>query len=356
MGYIRSSTVDNFTALDGPSSNVRYPHPAERRSGAIPMAFQVTSPFDDRLALLPHALVLHVNPQSLSEQHTKKVERIQTRGGWVEQHWGDDLTEISCSGGTGAFVNLYTGLSSVMRQKTIAWDRYRDLYELYRSNGSIYDPFGAIVLQGKIQLLFDRGAYIGTFRSFDVEETEDSPFAFNISWSFKVEVVLARVPGAFPRSASPGLTRDYVETTGAGFQAANSANSLTITNWPPDPEPTPATEADKAAATSGTAQAAPESPPAPVRDQGKPVYLVTQQTTPEGYRRTKSGDVLPSGLNSQVKGFLNEDYKYQSAPFQGSDGKTYVAIVESHLDDHVPDKNGDRYVRWHKGISVFVKK
>jgi len=272
------------------------------------MAFQVTSPFDNRLALLPHALVLHVNPSTISESHTKKVERIQTRGGWVEQHWGDELTEISCDGGTGAFVNLYTGLSSIMRQKTIAWDRYRDLYDLYRNNGSIYDPFGAIVLQGKLLLIFDRGTFVGTFRSFDVEETAESPFAFKISWTFKVEVVLARVPGQYKLTPSPGLKREYVDTKriSPGFQGANAilgtpsaaasptptpvagagtgtapavASSVptptaptppptTIVNVPANPPPTPATAADKAIAVSGAPQPVPQSPPVKISGGG----------------------------------------------------------------------------------------
>jgi hypothetical protein len=158
------------------------------------MAFQVTSPFDTRIALLPHTLVMHVNPANYSENHNKKIEKFQTRGGWVEQHWGDELTEISCDGSTGAFVNLYTGLSSVVRQRTIAWDRFRDLYELFKHNGSVYDPYGNIVLQGQIQLLYDRGVYIGTFRSLDVDETDDSPFAFKVNWTFKVEKALLMMP------------------------------------------------------------------------------------------------------------------------------------------------------------------
>jgi len=158
----------------------------------IPMAFQVTSPVTGK-CLLPHALVMHVNPSSFSEQHNKRIERIQTRGGWVEQHWGDELSEISASGSTGAFMNMQSGLASVSRQKTIAWDRYRDLYDLYRNNGAVYDPFGNIVLQGHILLMYDRGSYLGTFTSFEVEETADAPFSFNISWNFKVEKLLLQM-------------------------------------------------------------------------------------------------------------------------------------------------------------------
>jgi hypothetical protein len=208
MPYIRSANGSNFRRRELPGVSDEYQHPAATKRGGIPLAFQVSSPFDSRVALLPHALVMHVNPASFSETHTKKVERFQTRGGWVEQHWGDDLSEISCDGSTGAFINLYTGLSSVVRQRTIAWDRYKDLYDLYRHNGSVYDPFGNIVLQGQIQLLYDRGIYQGTFRSFDVEETEDSPFAFKINWEFKVEKVIIAFPtlgveAAFPRPPAP---------------------------------------------------------------------------------------------------------------------------------------------------------
>jgi hypothetical protein len=139
---------------------------------------------------------MHVNPSSLNETHTKKTERFQTRGGWVEQHWGDELTEISASGSTGAFMNVYTGLSSILRQRTIAWDRYRDLYDIYHNNAAVHDPFGNVVLQGQIMLMYDRGTYMGRFRDFEVEETDESPFAFSLSWSFKVEQTILQV--AYP--------------------------------------------------------------------------------------------------------------------------------------------------------------
>jgi hypothetical protein len=161
-------------------------------------------------------LVMHVNPQSLNETHTKKVERIQTRGGFVEQHWGDELSEISADGSTGAFVNVYTGLSSVLRQQTIAWDRYQDLYDLFHHNGSVYDPYGNIVLQGNVMLLYDRGTYIGYFRSFDVEETADAPFVFKVNWSFKVQEIILKIPG---------ITRDPSTIAAPAFQAQNLQGS-----------------------------------------------------------------------------------------------------------------------------------
>jgi hypothetical protein len=185
----------------------------EQKSIPIPMAFQITSPFDTHRCLLPTALVMHVNPATFGITENKKVERIQTRGGWVEQHWGDDLAEISADGSTGAFMNIYTGLSSVLRQRTIAWDRYRDLHDLFRNNGSVYDPYGNIVLQGNVMLMFDRGTYIGYFTTFETEETDESPFAFHISWSFKVQETIVKIP------TFPGLTKNY---TTPDFQSKNA--------------------------------------------------------------------------------------------------------------------------------------
>lgn len=190
-----ASPNPDFQELPVPTEDTGYLHPGLRRKNhPIPVAFQVTSPFSRTRVLLPHSLVMHVNPQNLNEAFNQKVERFQTRGGYQEQHWGQELSEISADGNTGAFMNIYTGLTSVLRHRTIAWDRYRDLHDLYLNNGSVYDPFGNIVLQGNVMLMYDLGTYLGTFRSFEVEETDDSPFAFKVSWSFKVEHTIMAVP------------------------------------------------------------------------------------------------------------------------------------------------------------------
>lgn len=222
MPHIPSANPD-FDLVQVPSEDPNYKHGIESRKSFVPMAFQITSPFNSRRVLLPHALVMHINPQNYSENHLKKVERIQTRGGWVEQHWGDDLTEITADGSTGAFMNIYTGLSSVLRHKTIAWDRYRDLHDLYRNNGSVYDPYGNIVLQGHVMLMYDRGTYIGEFKSFEVEETDDQPFVFRVSWSFKVEEEIMKLPGLGVNPAARG-SGDYLNVP--QFQQLNNNGKL----------------------------------------------------------------------------------------------------------------------------------
>lgn len=221
MPRIPSANPDS-ALLPVPSLSPNYSHGLASRQSFIPFSFQITSPFSNRRVLLPHALVMHVNPQNFSIQHTKKVERIQTRGGWVEQHWGDELDEISADGSTGAFMNIYTGLTSLLRQQTIAWDRYRDLLDLFRNNGSLYDPFGAVVLQGSVMLMFDRGTYNGFFRSFDVEETDEQPFAFKVSWTFKVTEELMKIPGLIQDPSQRGA---FTAGPAPAFQGQNAQQS-----------------------------------------------------------------------------------------------------------------------------------
>jgi len=213
MAYLRSANQPNFTALTTPGVPA-YEHGADSRRNFIPLAFQITSPFDSTKALMPHALVSHVNPMSFSETFNKRVEKIQTRGGFVEQHWGDELAEISVDQSTGAFINLDTGLSSVLRQRTIAWDRYQDLYDLYRNDGNVYDPFGNVVLKGWVMLMFDRGTYLGSFRSFQREETDDSPFTFKISWSFKVEKIIQAIPNISNLWTRPAISDQVLQLSG----------------------------------------------------------------------------------------------------------------------------------------------
>lgn len=271
MPVIKSPNPD-FKRLEVPTEEHGYVHPLETERGisvngtqqlggakqiasarrAIPMAFQVTSPFNRRRVLLPHALVLHVNPNTINETHNQKVERFQTRGGFVEQHWGHDLVEISADASTGAFMHIKTGLTSVLRQRTIAWDRYRDLHDLYLNNGSIRNPFGDIVLQGHIMLMYDRGVYLGTFRTFSVDETDDSPFAFSLSWAFKIEHTLTQVAdnsffGPQPRAPSFQFQNIPINAASGGVTGsgqAASGNVPPVSGAPPQVggSPDPATQ------------------------------------------------------------------------------------------------------------------
>ena len=165
-------------------------------SGKRPVIFDILGP-DRETSILPQGmrLVLHVNPSSLTLKYTRTIERIQTKGGFVEQHWGDNLTNIGIEASTGGFMRLYSGLSNVTspattggsRRETLAYDSYLDLLALFHNNGSVYDSQGQVALQGIVKLTFDGGVYLGWLDSFTVSEEAEKPYQFSISTGMTID-------------------------------------------------------------------------------------------------------------------------------------------------------------------------
>jgi hypothetical protein len=181
------------------------PQDGSDNSGRRPVIFDILGP-DWEKSILPDGmrLVLHVNPTTMSIQHNRQVERIQTRGGFVEQHWGDSTSEISFDMATGGFMRLYTGLVSTTnpayggtRRETIAYDKYLDLLALFHSNGSVYDSKGDIILQGIIKITYDEGVYLGWFNNFSVSESAEKAYQFNLSAAFTVHREIANWRSAY---------------------------------------------------------------------------------------------------------------------------------------------------------------
>lgn len=163
--------------------------------GRRPVIFDILAP-DQQTSILPEGLrlVLHTNPKTMNIKHSKMIDRFQTLGGWIEQHWGDAVSDIDFAATTGGFMRMYTGLSNTTnpayggtRRETIAYDKYLDLLALFHNNGSVYDSQGNIILQGIIKMTYDGGIYLGWFGSFTVTETTDSIYQFELSANFIVK-------------------------------------------------------------------------------------------------------------------------------------------------------------------------
>lgn len=177
--------------------------PADEFSGMgiRPVIFDVLG-VDGETSLLPDSLkmVLHVNPSSMQFQYQRVVERIQTKGGWVEQHWGEAPMTINFDMATGGFMRLYTGLSNITgptsaggydaggtRRDTIAYDKYLDMLALFHNNGAVYDNAGKVAFTGCIRILYDGQQFDGWFSNFNVTEAADKPYQFTMTASFQVK-------------------------------------------------------------------------------------------------------------------------------------------------------------------------
>ncbi len=172
-------------------------------TGVRPVVFDILGP-DLATSILPPdvRMVLHVNPSSMAPTYSKQTERIQTKGGFVEQHWGEAARSINFSMATGGFKRLYSGLSNVTgggydtegtRRETIAYDKFLDLLALFHNNGSIYDASGQVAFQGIIKVTFDGGIYLGWFQSFNVTEDAQKPYQFDLTAEFTVSHEVMRV-------------------------------------------------------------------------------------------------------------------------------------------------------------------
>lgn len=176
----------------------------DTNKGKKPVVFDILAP-DYETSILPEGMkmVMHVNPQSMTINYAKIIERTQTKGGYVEQHWGEGARTIDFNMSTGGFMRLYSGLSNITggpgafdaggtRRETIAYDKFLDMLALFHNNGSIYDTTGKIVFQGIIKITFDGGIYLGWFSSFNVNEDASKPFQFALTANFLVSEEVQR--------------------------------------------------------------------------------------------------------------------------------------------------------------------
>jgi hypothetical protein len=164
--------------------------------GANPVEFYITGP-TGRI-IVPHAMVLQVNPLEMTPSFTRRVERTQTRGGWVEQDFGEELDQLASSFRSGAFINIHEGLAKKNPWDTFAFDRIMDLYELYRNNGLIFDDKGKPIFRGSILMMYDTAIYLGYFTDLEMKWNADNPFSLQGSFNFKAERIvwiLSTVPG-----------------------------------------------------------------------------------------------------------------------------------------------------------------
>lgn len=188
--------------------------------GKRPVVFDVLAP-DLETSLLPGGikLVLHVNPSSMKFSYSKIIERIQTKGGFVEQHFGEGVDSISFEASSGGFMRLYSGLIGTTggpnslniggtRRDTIAYDKYLDFLALFHNNGLIYDSRGNIIFHGAIKCMFDGGVWIGWFSSFSLSEDAEKPYQFTMSADFTIdtEILSLRTTTGRPSEASSAAT------------------------------------------------------------------------------------------------------------------------------------------------------
>lgn len=174
---------------------------------------------------------LNPNPNSMTMNSAKKINRYTTMTRWVEEHWGDEIDTVSINGSTFSFFGYFgnnnpnnTGLALKNRDETQAYKYMKELVKFYQANGYIYQSGsdyeepgylavadflnsnpefadnhprkGMIKERLYLRLNYDYLTLIGRFESFDIIEDASMPFRFQYSAVFKSEKTIYRLDKA----------------------------------------------------------------------------------------------------------------------------------------------------------------
>jgi hypothetical protein len=161
----------------------------------------------DQMANTPPLRML-VNPASFKVSSEKVVsDGNWGRNGPIVEHWGEQQDKVEGSGKLAGFyaidanggslgsVGNSPGLTRMARNFSLSYQNFLSLWLLYRNNGGVWLPDATstqtqkttnLALVGSIYIFYDNIIYIGSFDSFNVTESDLSPFTLEYSFSFSV--------------------------------------------------------------------------------------------------------------------------------------------------------------------------
>jgi len=148
-----------------------------------------------RLAQDLPPLFMYINPTSfsLTKEHIVS-DGNKVRDGFSIEFWGQQQVTLSASGSIGAFYVDSTdslgrksgGLAVSSRKGSYAYQQFLSLYQTYRNNGYIYNAQKKISLVGAVSIFYDGTIYTGSFNSFSITHSEDTPFSLQYNFDFTV--------------------------------------------------------------------------------------------------------------------------------------------------------------------------
>ena len=134
------------------------------------------------------SLIIDINPKELNIAYKKIINRVRTLGGFLEEHWGDEMDVITGSGSTSMYYDADRGLTVTNRRSSESMQNFLRLVNIYRNNGAeLSTKTNRINRVGRIRLEYDGKTYDGYFETFSIEETAEQPFVFTYSFTFKVQ-------------------------------------------------------------------------------------------------------------------------------------------------------------------------
>jgi len=182
----------------------------------------VRKPYDD-IALKPFlkSITFYVNPTTIRIRKIKFFQKLRTRGGWVFQHWGPDIGEITLEGTTGNItpdpkIQIGTVLGLPILPQVVeeapnesnspALKAFRTLEQWYDKDQNDQSQSTSV---GQLTALEFRGRiYVGHFAEFNFEERGTHPFQLFYQLKFLIHYDAGALSEATTRSANQIIRND----------------------------------------------------------------------------------------------------------------------------------------------------
>lgn len=203
-----AGAVGDFLSQFQPYPNIRHANGPTNRQKSI-MSWR-----------LPNgtAVQMYINPQNFQISESKQIVPTRTKGGYVVQYWGDQLTQLTINGTTGsAGIKGINILRDIYRAENRAFDlvaasQTNELIDVQNNSSLDFSNPGAFLTQVAFRLrerqfilrpslaslalsvlLFYQGIqYKGFFNAFTVTETVEDLGLFNYSMVFMVTEIRGR--------------------------------------------------------------------------------------------------------------------------------------------------------------------
>lgn len=140
-------------------------------------------------------LVLLVNPKTFNRSYENSSDTgVKGRYGQIVHTWLERPFTIDASGVTAGQYAVDTegsgGLTNVNRIHSLSYKNLLSLVGIYKNNGSLLSGTeadkGIPILGMSVFIYYDEHVYLGSFDSFNVDDTADKPY--NMAYNFKFSV------------------------------------------------------------------------------------------------------------------------------------------------------------------------
>lgn len=163
---------------------------------------------------------MYVNPQNLKISDKKLIQNQRTKGGYILQYWGEDFTDISLSGSTGA-----GGIEAINVLRDVYRSEQLTLQKILQSRGQSSKRRQSLgQLATSVVMWYQGQGFRGFFETFNYDEATSGFFTYTAT--FKAVEIIGERKNFMPWHRKPWSTVNQPSfDNGQGFLVGGAYDS-----------------------------------------------------------------------------------------------------------------------------------